>query len=276
MIKFLQRLISNYKEYFLLVILSIISITLLSLNNKPEIKRLRTFAFGNYALLNEILNYPLSIFKNDYSLKELEEENAKLMLEISRLRSKSLENEHLRSMLNFKDTSSFSLISADVISKLVNKMQGNFIINRGSADGVLIGMPVLNFQGLIGIVVDTAKNFSIVRTLYNNNLNIAVTIERLNIDGILNWDGNKLIIKNIPSTYEIKVGDSVVTSDFSTIFPPRIPVGIISKREEVPIGLLHNLTVKPFVDINSVDNIFVLKVIPSKQINQLEMNLLKK
>lgn len=276
MIKFLQRLISNYKEYFLLVILSIISISLLTTNDKPSIKRLRTFAFGNYALLNEILNYPLSIFKKNYSLTELQEENARLMLEISRMRSKSLENEHLRSMLNFKDTTNFSLISADVISKLVNKMQGNFIINRGSVDGVLIGMPVLDSKGLVGIVVDTAKNFSVVRTLYNNNLNIAVTIERLKIDGILNWDGNKLIIKNIPSTYEIKIGDSVVTSDFSTIFPPKIPVGTISKREEVPIGLLHNLTVKPFVDINSVNNLFILKVIPSKQINQLEMNLLKK
>ena len=276
MIKFLRRIINNFKEYFLVVFLSIISISLFSTNEKPAIKKIRTFAFGNYAFFNKILNYPLSYLKNDYSLKELEEENAKLMLEINKLRKQGLENENLRSMLNFKDTSKFQLLSADVVSKLVNKTQGNFIINRGSYDGVLIGMPVINDKGLIGIVVDTSKNFSVVKTLYNNNLNIAVTIERLNVDGVLSWNGNELIIKNIPSTYEVKVGDRVITSDFSTILPPQIPVGIISKRESVPIGLLHKLSVKPFVDINSVDNLFVIKIVPSKQINNLEMNLLKK
>ncbi|MEJ5351410.1 MAG: rod shape-determining protein MreC [Melioribacteraceae bacterium] len=276
MINFLRRIINNFKEYFLVAVLSIISISLLSTNEKPAVKRIRTFAFGNFAFFNKILNYPLSFLKNDYSLKELEEENARLMLEINKLRNKGLENENLRSMLNFRDTSKIQLLYADVISKLVNKNQGNFIINRGSDDGVLIGMPVINDKGLIGIVVDTSKNFSVVRTLYNNNLNTAVTIERLNIDGVLSWNGNELIIKNIPSHYEIKVGDSVVTSDFSTIFPPHIPVGIVSKRESVPIGLLHHLSVKPFVDINAVDNLFVMKIVPSKQINKLEMNLLKK
>lgn len=276
MINFLRRIIYNFKEYFLVVFLSIISISLLSTNEKPSVKRIRTFAFGNFAFFNKILNYPLSFLKNDYSLKELEEENARLMLEINKLRNKGLENENLRSMLNFRDTSKAQLLYADVISKLVNKNQGNFIINRGSDDGVLIGMPVINDKGLIGIIVDTSKNFSVVRTLYNNNLNTAVTIERLNIDGVLSWNGNELIIKNIPSHYEIKVGDSVVTSDFSTIFPPHIPIGIISKRESVPIGLLHHLSVKPFVDINAVDNLFIMKIVPSKQINKLEMNLLKK
>lgn len=276
MIKLFRRIIFDFKEYFLLVILSIISIFSLSLNEKPAVKKLRTFAFGNFAFVNEIINYPISLFKNDYSLKELERENAKLMLEISRLRKLAFENDNLRSMLEFKDTSNYPLISADVISKLVNKIQGNFVINRGSLDGITIGMPVITNKGLVGIVTDTTQNFSIVRTLYNVNLNVAVKIERLNIDGVLSWDGQKLIVKNIPSTYEIKIGDRVVTSDFSTIFPPSIPVGIISEREQVPIGLLHNLTVRPYVDINSVDNLFIMKIVPSKQINQLEMNLLKK
>ncbi len=276
MIKFLLRFIKNFKEYFLLVFLTIISISLLSINEKSEIKKIRTFAFGNYAFFNQILNYPISFFNDDNSIEELQKENARLMLEVNRLWKKANENENLRSILKLKDTTKFQLIAADVISKLVNITHRHFIINRGAEDGVLIGMPVINTKGLIGLVVDTARNFSLVRTLYSNNLNIAVTVKRLNIDGILNWDGSKLIIKNIPSTYDIQIGDSVVTSDFSTIFPPQIPIGIISDREKVPIGLLHNITVKPFSDVNSVSNLIVIKIIPSKQINQLEMNLLKK
>lgn len=276
MLKFLRRIIIDFKEYFLVILLTIISISLLTSNEKPAIKRLRTFAFGSFAVFNELINYPISIFKKDYNVDKLKEENARLMLEIDRLRKYGSENENLRSMLSFKDTCDYPLISADVISKLVNKMQGNFIINRGAKDGVTIGMPAINDKGLIGIIVDVADNFSVVRTLYNSSLNIAVTIERINIDGILSWDGRELVIKNIPTTYDVRVGDRVRTSDFSSIFPPNIPVGTISQRESVPIGLLHTIFVKPFVDIRSVDNLFILKVVPSKQINQLEMNLLKK
>lgn len=276
MLKFLRRIIVDFKEYFLVVLLSIISISLLASNEKPAIKRLRTFAFGSFAVFNELINYPISIFKKDYSIEELKEENARLMLEINRLRNRGLENDKLRSMLLFKDTSNYPLIGADVISKLVNKVQGNFIINRGAKNGITAGMPAINDKGLIGVVVDVTDDFSVVRTLYNSNLNIAVTIQRINVDGILSWDGKELVIKNIPTTYDIHIGDSVETSNFSTVFPPNIPVGIISKRESVPIGLLHSISVKPFVDIYSVNNLFILKIVPSKQINQLEMNLLIK
>ena len=197
------------------------------------------------------------------------------MLELNRLRKYKSENEELRSMIAFKDTSKYPLIPAKIISKLVTKSQGNFIINKGSNDEIKKGMPVVNDKGLIGLIMDVTNNYSVVQNLDNSNLSIAVTLQRTNVDGILNYDGNNLIIKDIPTTYDVKIGDVIETSDFSSLFPPSIPVGTVSKKESNVLGLLHNLTVSPFADISAANNLFIIKVIPSKQINQLEMNLIK-
>ena len=275
MLKFLRRLAADYKEYILLIILSVISLTLLSKSEKPQAKHLKTFALGNFALLSEITNSLTSIFKRDISLDDLKQENAQLMLEVNRMRKLRTENDELRAMIAFRDTSKYPLIPAKVISKLVTKTQGNFIINRGSSDEIKKGMPVLSEKGLIGLIMDVAENYSVVRTLNNSNLNIAVTLQRTNVDGILSYDGKNLVIKDIPSTYDVQVGDRVETSEFSSLFPPAIPIGTVVKKESNVLGLLHIITITPFADIPAENDLFVLKVLPSKQINDLEMNLLK-
>ncbi len=273
--KFVRYVLSNFKEYLLLIILSVISLSILAANEKPQAKRLKTFALGSFSVVDELVSYLTYPFRKDDSMAELKEENARLMLEVNKLRKYAMENDELKGMIAFKDTSKFPLIPAKVISKLVTKVQGNFIINRGSLDDVKKGMPVLNQKGLIGLVSEVSDNFSVVKTLENNTLNIAVTIQRTNVDGILSYDGNNLVIKNVPSTYDIKVGDRIETSDFSSLFPPSIPIGVIQRKESNVYGLLLNLYVQPLVNIPSVDDLYVMKIIQSKEINQLEMNLMK-
>ena len=273
--KFLRYVLNNFKEYLLLIILAVISLSILAANEKPEAKKLKIFALGSFSVLDELVTSLTSPFRKDDSMTELKEENARLMLEVNRLRKYRLENEELRSMIGFKDTSKFPLIPAKVISKLITIIHGNFIINCGAESGIKKGMPVLNQKGLIGLVSEVSENFSLVKTLENNTLNIAVTIQRTNVNGILSYDGNNLVIKDIPSTFDIKVGDRITTSDFSSIFPPSIPVGIISRKESNMYGLLLNLYVQSFANIPSVDDVFVMKIVQSKEINQLEMNLLK-
>ena len=275
MLKFLRQLAAYYKEYILLIVLSVISLTILSKSEKPQAKHLKIFALGNFALLSEITSSLTSIFRKDISYDELKLENAKLMLEVNRLKKLRAENDELRGMIAFRDTSDYQLIPAKVISKLVTKTQGNFIVNRGSNDEIKKGMPVLSEKGLVGLIMDVAEKFSVVRTLNNSNLNIAVTLQRTNVDGILNYDGKNLVIKNIPTTYDVQIGDIVETSDFSSLFPPAIPIGKVEKKESNFLGLLHNITISTFADIPAQNNLFILKILPGKQINDLEMNLLK-
>ena len=275
MLKLIRRFINNFKEYILFVVLSVLSLVILSANENPQAKHLKTFAVASFSVLNQLADSFASIFQRNPSIAELRSENAQLMMELNRLRKNGLENEELRSMFSFKDTSKFPLLPAKVISKLVNKTEGNFIINVGSKDHIHKGMPVITSQGLVGIAFDVSENFTLVKTLLNSTLNIAVTIQRPNVQGILSFDGSNLVIKNVPTTYDVQIGDRIETSDFSSLFPPSVPVGVIEKKETNVYGLLHNLVVKPFANIAAINNVFVVQFVPSKEINNLEMNLMK-
>lgn len=275
MIKIIRQLGYQFKEYLLLTVLIIICLFLISISEKPQAKPLKLFALVSFATVDQLIEPLVSIFKKDISYDDLKKENAELMLQLSKTKKALREIEELRSMVNLKDTTGYSLLPVKVISKLVSRFQGNFIINRGITSGLQRGMPVIDDKGLVGLIMDVANDFSTVRTLNNVNLSLAVTVQRSNVDGILSFNGRELVIKDIPSTFDVKEGDHIETSSFSTLFPPSIPVGVIQKKSSNVLGLLHNLTVKSYASIESANNIFVLKVIPNKQIDRLEMNLMK-
>lgn len=273
--RFVRRFVLSFKEYFVLVLLLIISLSFLSLNDNSQVKNLKTFTLGYFAFLNSAVANISKIFSDSDEILELKRQNAELMLQVNRLRDYGLENDELKKLLDFKEKSDVPLVSAAIVSQLVSKVQGNFVINVGLSDSISVGMPVVNGKGLIGLITDVADDFAVVRTLHNSRLSLAVIDQRSNVAGILDWDGNNLIMKNIPTTYDVKIGDRIITSEFSTIFPPSIPVGFVIDKESNISGLLNNVTIQPFVDLNSVKNVLVMKIVQSKQINNLELNLLK-
>ncbi|MDZ7765493.1 MAG: rod shape-determining protein MreC [Melioribacteraceae bacterium] len=276
MVRFFRNLLENFREYITLITLLIISLFLISLNNKPGIENFRSYAFGTFAYVTSGIDSFLGLFKPEEEIIQLKKENARLMLELNKLRNHALENSDLRRLLALSDTSDYPLLTASIISKLPSTLDGNYIINRGDSDNVQNGMPVINDKGLIGIIINTAKNFSIVRTLQNAKLNIAVTNQRSGVDGILSWDGQRLVIKHIPTTFDMRLGDRIETSEFSSIFPPSIPVGVIEEKETEVSGLLSNIFVNPYADIPSIQYLFVLQVLESKQVDSLKMSLMQR
>ncbi len=270
----LRRFISAFKEYIILVCLLFIALTVLSINNSAEVKNVRRIALGNFAVFSSIVDWSKNIFVNESEMIEQKRLNAELMLEVNKLREYALENLHLKKMLDFKKTSGPSLKTGRVISKFVSNIQGLYVLNLGSDDSISVGMPVITEKGLAGIIVEVSNSFSLIRNLKNNSLKLAVSVQRSNVDGIMKYDGENLIIENIPSTFDLREGDRVVTSDYSTIFPPSIPVGILTDWRPDISGVMNILTVRPFVELESLRNVFVLQIIQSKEVDSLQLNLL--
>lgn len=271
----INNFFSKTKEYFVVTVLLIISLTLISINEKPEIKRLRTISFATVASVKAVFNEVHSLFRDDRELLKQKRKNAELMLQVNDLRNLKKENDELKALLNYKEKNKIPLIPAVIVSKKIAKPRWNFIINAGKSDSVKVGMPVLNEDGLVGIVYGVTDGFAFVRTIRNVDLNIAVKNQRTSVNGILNWDGKNLVIKNIPTTYDMELGDRIVTSEFSTIIPPSIPVGLIVKKETSQSGLISNVIVSSFVDLARIENVFVYPVIKSSEIDSLEFNMLK-
>jgi len=272
MFKLLSYVWDNFKEYLVLILLVILSLSLLTQNNNPQVQKVRAFAFGSFASVS-------SIFYDLFNITQLKKENsvlrmtnAELMMQVSMLREQGILNRELKGMLGIKDTTTLPLFPATIVSKSLSVTQNTITLNAGQIDGIKPGMPVLSYRGIVGIIQTCSENFSIARTLKNVDLKLTVKNEKNRLNGILKWDGEKLMIVDVPRTYDFDVGDRIITSEVSSIIPVPIPVGLISKIEEDKTGLLNLLQVSPFEEVLSVENVFILMMVQNVEKNNLELN----
>ena len=272
--QYIRIFLNKFKEYVVLILLLILSLILITTNDNSKVKNVRLFALGLFASVNSSIISLGNIFEDTDYIESLEKNNADLMLQINKLRSFALENGELNDILNFYNSSEYELTTAKIVSRLVSKINGYFIINKGKIDGVEAGMPVITDKGLIGITMESTDNYSSVRTYENSLFKVAVKIERSNVDGVLNWDGKNLIMKNVPTTYDVEIGDRIIVSELSSILPPSIPVGLITDKESTLSGVLSNLKVKPFAAIINIRNVIVIKTTHISQLDSLSTKLL--
>ena len=276
MFRFLSKVWTNFREYIALILLILLSLIILSQNKNPNVQKIRAIAFGSFATVTSVISDLFSVTDLKRENEELRETNAKLMLQISRLREFGIVNKELKDLLAFKDTTGFPLIPASIVSRSLSMTQNTITLNAGKKDGVLPGMPVINDKGFIGIVNSVSEDFSIARTLNNVDLRLTVMDERSRINGILKWTGEELIIINIPNTFDVQAGDRIITSDVSSIVPIPIPVAIVEEFRRGESGVFSYIRVKPFVDLTPVENVFILAMVKSKQIDNLELNFYRR
>ena len=276
MLKIFSNFWNKFKEYIVLVILILASLFALTNNNNTAVKNVRTIAFSSFAFFSNLISDVTSstLIKNEND--KLRRLNAKLMLQVNLLRKYGIENQELKRLLSLKSTVSYPFISASVVSKSLNTASNTFTLNSGKTDGVKPGMPVINDLGLIGIVYTVSDNYSMIRTLRNVNLRITVKDERSRVNAILKWDGNDLILTNIPKTSDIKIGDRIISSELSTIVPLPIPIGYIISINNKSTDIFNRVKIKSFANLTSVENVFIIKMIKSFQVNKLELNFFKK
>jgi len=276
MLKIFYSFWYKFKEYIVLIILILASLFALSNNNNASVKNVRTIAFSSFALFSSLISDITSstLIKNENG--KLRRLNAELMLQVNLLRKYGIENQELKRLLALKDTTSFPLISASVVSKSLNTASNTFTLNSGKVDGVKPGMPVISDLGFIGIVYSVSDNYSMIRTLRNVDLRIRVKDERSRVDAILKWDGDDLILTNIPKTSDIKIGDRIVSSELSTIVPLPIPIGYITSINNMSTDIFNRVKIKSFSDLTSVENLFIIKMVKSVQMNKLELNFFEK
>ncbi|GMU96535.1 rod shape-determining protein MreC [Ignavibacterium album] len=276
MLRFLNSFWYNFKEYIILTVLVILSLFIISQNHSPAVQRVRAIAFGAFASVTSVVSDIFNIKSLKKENELLRETNAKLMLQLSKLREAAIINEELKNLLALKDTSGYPLIPANVISKSLSRIQGTITLNVGKSDSVKVGMPVITDKGLAGIIYSVSNNYSIARTLQNVDLKITVKDERTRENGLMKWNGENLVIINVPKTFQIKKGDRIVTSELSSLVPFPIPVGVAAGSNNIETGIFNEINVVPFVDFAKVENVFVLKTVASKEIDSLELNFLKK
>lgn len=252
MIYWLIRFINNYRQYVIFSILILASLFLLSLNDSKEISNLRKTSFVLYGLI-DYFKTPFEDFV--YSKTELEilrKENAELTQQLMRLKEYERERNELIELLKFEKENPVKFLSAKIILKSSDPAGNKFILDKGKNDGVKLNSVVFSSSGLIGYVLNMTENYSVVHTINNLNVRISVKDERSSAPGILSWDGEKFKVYNVNKSADVKEGDLFVTSEFSSLFPPGIPVAKVTYASQSGEILFYDITAKPACDLSNV------------------------
>lgn len=180
--------------------------------------------------------------------------------------NEELENQisELKKILSIDNVlSEYENIYGVVISRDIGYWYDKVIINKGSNDGVMEGMAVINSEGLIGKVISSSNFNSTVQLLTSENINkTSVKIENNDnyVYGLITEykeDKNSYIIEGISD--DIKIGSKVTTTGFGDIFPAGIIVGTVIDSNSDAYGLAKTIEIKPNVDFNNINIVSILK-----------------
>lgn len=152
-------------------------------------------------------------------------------------------------------------IPAKVVSCSLNKLNNFITIDKGYADGVRKDMGVVCGTGVVGIVYLVSEHYSVLIPVLSSVSNISCTIRSRGYFGYLHWKGGspeEAYIDDIPRHARFKLGDVIVTSGYSSVFPPGIVVGKIKHVYNSANGLSYRLKITLSTDFGRLRDVCVI------------------
>jgi rod shape-determining protein MreC len=202
----------------------------------------------------------------------LESENRRLTDEVERLRqaagtrvSTERELQRLQRLLELDQSLGITGVTATVIGASPSNFEWSITINRGSADGVKVNLPVVAGEGLVGIVTEVSLHWSAVQLIIDPRSAVAGRLASSGETGLVAGQrGNPMIMDLVNPDVKVAANELVVTSGYQGgLYPPEIPIGFVSSVYARPGSLTKSILVRPAVDFSSLEVVeVVLKANP--------------
>lgn len=205
--------------------------------------------------------------------KSLEKENEELRTQLAEaqenLNQVQLNQEELDNLKSLYDMdqnyADYEKVAANVIGKDAGNWFSVFLIDRGSNDGITVGMNVLADGGLAGIVIQVGPNYAKVRSIIDDNSNVSArnlstsdlcvvsgSLKTMNESSLIDFDDLR------DKEDQAKVGDQIVTSNISDMFLEGIPIGYITDIKTDSNNLTKSGHIASIVDFEHLDDVFVI------------------
>jgi rod shape-determining protein MreC len=199
----------------------------------------------------------------------LSNENAQLRNELTR---KGIYEEVPGMMIDTVSKTSYQYIPSRVITSSVNRQYNFLTVNKGRKQGVYPDMAAISATGAVGIVVAVSDNYSTIIPILNRNFRLSARLKKNKFFGIVEWEGRSpefVSFKEIPVHVDVQVGDSVVTSGFSAVFPEDIMVGTVESIENSG-GNFHEITIKLSTDYRKLYHVKLIRFNKKAELEELE------
>ena len=260
----LLEFLAKYNHWFVFLILEVVSMVLLFQYNSYQGSA--WFSSAN-AVTGKLYEWDANV-ETFFSLtkvnQELTQRNAYLEQEVQKL-SDSLVCVTKDSSIYHRDQfallRNYRLIPAKVVANSVDKPGNLMTIDKGSADGIHKDMGVISGTGVVGIVYLVAEHYAIVIPVLNTKSNISCMIQNRGYFGYLRWKGgvsDLAYLEEVPRHAHFKLGDYVVTSGYSAVFPPGVRVGRILHVFNSADGLSYRVQLRLSTDFARLRDVCVI------------------
>jgi rod shape-determining protein MreC len=263
-VKNLIDFITRYNYWFLFLLLEVISFVLLFQFNSYQGSVWFTSANVVSGKVYETSSEVESFFALSQVNEQLTQRNVPLEQQVKALQEKltsvTQDSSYLRNN-QYQYLAGYKYIPAKVVSNSVDKYNNLITLDKGSADGVKKDMGVACGNGIVGIVFMTSEHYSIVIPVLNSQSNISCTIKGRGYFGYLHWkggDASMAYVDDVPRHARFKLYDTIVTSGYSSVFPPGMLVGKILHVYNSSDGLSYRLKIKLSTDFASLRDVCVI------------------
>ena len=167
----------------------------------------------------------------------------------------------------------YRLFKAHVTKNSLNLIDNYITLDKGSSSGIRPEMGVVGANGIVGIVYETSASYSTVISVLNSKSSISCKIVGSEYFGYLKWehgDSRYAYLKDLPRHAEFNLGDTVVTSGYSTVFPAGIMVGTVDDMSDSNDGLSYLLKVKLATDFGKISDVRVIERMGQQEQKELE------
>ena len=172
----------------------------------------------------------------------------------------------------------FIITPATICEKTLHLRNNSFTLCSGREHGIKKGMGVITEIGVIGIIRNVSANYSLVIPLNSTLSRLSCAVKNKNFHGILTWqDTNPLTmhLEGVPKHADIMVGDSIVTSGYSFVFPKGIPVGTISNFFVNPGSAFYTIDITLHEDLNKIQYGYVVHNQRKEEIDSLQIEIIQ-
>jgi rod shape-determining protein MreC len=221
-------------------------------------------SFTYFALRNQWRNTQAVQQASDSELlarvQELEAQVAQLTAENIQLKEVVAERDRLAKILGYEQAlPNPSYAIANVIGADPSPFFGYILLDRGTTDGVLKGMPVVSAEGLVGVVVESYASFCKVMLITDPRMKVNVRVQENRTDGIVSGqEAGGLRLQYIAQSAELADGQTVITSGLAGSFPAGIPIGTLRAIRKRPFDVFQEADVVPFVDFHRLETALII------------------
>ena len=253
-----------------LITLNIIGLTLSSRQRNSDYGLVRVglvLVSPLQAAVTHSLRFVRGIWYHYFALASVARQNDRLRRELDHARSLNDQfqetetaNRRLRELINFQQSISVQFLPAEVIGKDPSPWFKALTIDKGRVQGVVKGLPVVTPQGIAGQVTDVSDQYAKVLLIIDQNNAVDAIVQRSRARGIVTGTSDdRCIFKYVLRKDDVRVGDILVSSGLDGVFPKGLRVGSVSGVYRQLSGIFQEVTVTPFVDFDTLEEVLVVR-----------------